>query len=117
MSKPNSMVETIEEQIVLIHARNTQYDYVQGMLAVASIASLISGDDRARLHIAAKDALAGYASELDFYADAMARRIENDNAMFSVEIDPDYIVPDCPDFNLLQGRKANDLATLEYNHV
>ena len=111
----NLMVETIEEQIVLIHARNTQYDYVQGMLAAASIGSLISGDDRARLHLAAKDALAGFANELDFYADAMLRRAENDKEfekLFDTTPAPGYIAPPCPTFDLLQRRKANQLVVV-----
>lgn len=119
MNKPNLMTQYIEEEIVLIRGAKSeyQYQYVQGMLAAASVGSLITSSDKSRLQMAAKDALAGFACELDFYADAMARRAENDRAMFEVVVDPAYIAPPCPSLNLLQGRKANDLATLEYDHV
>lgn len=109
----NAIAQYIEEQIVLINARNNQYIYVQGMLAVACLGESISNQDKMRLHNAAKDALAGYANELDFYADAMARRVENDKAMFAVIDDSTYITPACPSFEMLQGRKANEVAACQ----
>ena len=109
------MVETIEEQIVLIHVCKNQYDYVQGMLAAAGAGSLITISERTRLHNAAKDALAGFANELDFYADAMLRRAENDKEfekLFDTTPAPGYSAPPCPTFDLLQRRKANQLVVV-----